>query len=523
MFSKTLDDIVTQFNTTPFLFIGSGITRRYYNLPDWESLLKIFATRINNDPFAYSSYKSKAKALNCEVGLYPQIADLIEYDFNNLWFSNPEKRNLNKYYYDMVANGASPFKAEIAMYIEDNSSIIPKYEAEIQKLHYISRKSISGVITTNYDLFLEETLDGYQEYIGQESLLFSAIQGIAEIYKIHGSIENPNSIIINKNDYTMFDKKSPYLAAKLMTIFMEYPIIFLGYSLNDSNIQKIIYAIVNCLSEKNLEKLQERFIFVEYVNGLKGVEISPHSMVIENKILYMTKICCDDFSLLYDAIGKKRAELPVKILRKLKQELYTYVISNTPTTKIKVADIDDKRIDDDELVIAIGRMSDCGLKGLSGLSANEWYRNVILNDLDFGADDLLQYAFPKLNQQNSYCIPFFKFLSKSLNKHPDVLELANKTTFDSIISKSIKDKRKLLGNYTSVNDIWDNEKDDLCKAAFLIAHLKSEQINIKDLEIILYNIFNDNRDILETKISSTLLKTNIRRLIRIYDCLKYKI
>ena len=52
---NTLEDVVSKFNTTPFLFIGSGITRRYYNLPDWESLLRIFATRINEDPFAYSS------------------------------------------------------------------------------------------------------------------------------------------------------------------------------------------------------------------------------------------------------------------------------------------------------------------------------------------------------------------------------------------------------------------------------------------------------------------------------------
>jgi len=265
MNNRTLDDVVSQFNTTPFLFIGSGITRRYYNLPDWENLLRIFATRINEDPFAYNYYESKAKTMNCSVGLFPQIAELIENDFNSLWFSKPQKRELDEYYLDMVSHGVSPFKAEIAMFIKNQSHIVQEYDVERKKLHDISKKSISGVITTNYDLFLEETLDEYKKYIGQEELLFSAIQGIAEIYKIHGSIENPNSIIINKEDYTAFDKKSPYLAAKLMTIFMEYPIIFLGYSLNDSNIQKIIRSIVNCLSLENLEKLQERFIFVDYI------------------------------------------------------------------------------------------------------------------------------------------------------------------------------------------------------------------------------------------------------------------
>ncbi|RGO80775.1 hypothetical protein DXB04_24675 [Enterocloster bolteae] len=262
---NTLEDVVSKFNTTPFLFIGSGITRRYYNLPDWESLLRIFATRINEDPFAYSSYENKARVLNSKVGLYPKIAELIESDFNNLWFSAPSKRHLNKYYLDLVSKGSSPFKAEIAMYIKENSHIVSDYESEIKNFHNLSKKSLSGVITTNYDSFLENTLDEYKAYVGQEELIFSSIQGIAEIYKIHGSVENPDSIVINSTDYNVFDEKSPYLAAKLMTIFMEYPVVFLGYSLNDSNVQKIIKSIVDCLSPENLSKLQERFIFVEYI------------------------------------------------------------------------------------------------------------------------------------------------------------------------------------------------------------------------------------------------------------------
>lgn len=519
MYSKTLEDVVARFNTTPFLFIGSGLTRRYYNLPDWESLLRIFASRINNDPFSYSYYEQKAKELNCAVGLYPQIAELIEHDFNDLWFTQPDTRRLDEHYLSMVSDGVSPFKAEIAMFIKNNSFMVPEYEAEIYKLHDISKNSISGVITTNYDLFLESTLDEYAKYIGQEELLFSTIQGVAEIYKIHGSIEKPDSIIINKIDYTIFSEKSAYLAAKLMTIFMEYPVIFLGYSLSDSNVQNIIQSIVNCLSEDNLEKLQERFIFIEYINGMTGVEISPHSIVIGGKILYMTKISCSDFNLLYDAIGKKKSELPVKLLRKFKQELYTYTLTNSPTSRLKLVGIDDNRLHDDEMVLAIGRMSDIGLKGLSGLTGNEWYRNVILGDLDFSADELLEYAFPKLIKQNTR-LPFFKFCRQAQNHYADIEELATKTNFDSIISASIKNHRTVLGNYSSVQEIWDGEKSNLQKATLLIAYLEEAQIDLDSLGNILHNIFTDNKEILET--ANTFTKTNIRRLIRIYDCLKYK-
>ena len=94
--------------------------------------------------------------------------------------------------------------------------------------------------------------------------MFSQLQGIAEIYKIHGSVQNPESIVINKADYQKFHDKGKYLAAKLMTIFMEYPIIFIGYSISDSDIQAILSDVVECLPLDKIETLQKRFIFVEY-------------------------------------------------------------------------------------------------------------------------------------------------------------------------------------------------------------------------------------------------------------------
>lgn len=379
----TIEDIVSRFNTTPFLFVGSGLTRRYFGLPDWKGLLKHFANIVNTDEFAYSLYENRAEAMGYRAGILPKVAELIQKDFDEKWFADSRIRTLDAHGLESVKEGLSPFKAEVANYIKVSSVINTVYDKEIEMLSQIAEKSISGVITTNYDSFLEEHFDGFTRYVGQNQLIFSAVQGIAEIYKIHGSVDVPESIVINEQDYVKFDSNSAYLAAKLMTIFMEYPIVFMGYSISDTNIQKIIRSIANCLDDKQLKALEDRFVFVEYKQGMIGAEVSAYTIMIDDRPLTMKKIQLEDYALLYSALQGKKAKLPVKLLRRFKQELYVYTLTNIPTASLRVAAIDDTRIADEEFVMAIGRVSDLGLRGLSGIDSNEWYRNIILDDLDF--------------------------------------------------------------------------------------------------------------------------------------------
>lgn len=259
-----IEDVVEKFNTTPFLFFGSGMTRRYYNLPDWKGLLEHFAREIRDDEFAYSIYENRASKMDTPVGLLPKVAELIQTDYDEKWFRDASIRNLEADLLMKVKRGLSSFKAEVATYIKKNSVVVDEYKTEIEMLSNLSEKNIAGVITTNYDEFIENHFLGYTKFVGQKQLIFSPIQGIAEVFKIHGSIEDPDSLIINEKDYLDFDRKSAYLAAKLMTIFIEYPIIFMGYSISDVNIQKIIKSIIDCLDMQQIKTLEDRFVFVEY-------------------------------------------------------------------------------------------------------------------------------------------------------------------------------------------------------------------------------------------------------------------
>ncbi len=515
-----IEDIVQKFDATPILFVGSGLSRRYLDLPDWKGLLEHFATIINQDDFAYSAYENKAKSLGGKAGIMPKVAELIQTDFDEKWFADSSIRTVEENVLEQIKqNGLSPFKAEIAELIKNKTVINPQYAVEINKLAQISEKSIAGVITTNYDSFLEDTFNGFTKYVGQSQLIFSAIHGIAEIYKIHGSIEKPESIIINENDYALFEQKSAYLAAKLMTIFMEYPIVFLGYSISDTNIQNIMKAIVDILDEEQISMLENRFVFIEYVPDAVGAEVSPFTIMIESKPLVMKKIVLSDFMLLYSALGKKKTKLPVKILRRFKEELYNYTITNMPTTNLRVAALDDTRVDDEELVLAIGKVSDLGLKGLKGIDGNEWYRDIVLGDLEFTADEMLQYAFPKVSKQNSGRLPIHKHLAEVTKEFKECTIFAKQLNFETIISPSIKKNRKSIGEYQSVQQIWHQEKHSLERATRLIAYLEQEQIEVTELENVLIEIFSEDVNALQN--ASSPERTNIRRLILIYDYLKW--
>ncbi|WP_259273665.1 SIR2 family protein, partial [Klebsiella pneumoniae] len=103
----------------------------------------------------------------------------------------------------------------------------------------------------------------YKVYTGQNELLFSNPQSIAEIYKIHGSAHKPKSLVLTDYDYADFNLKNPYLAAKLITIFVEHPVVFLGYSLSDKNISDLLSAISVCIGSENLHQLRNNLIFVQ--------------------------------------------------------------------------------------------------------------------------------------------------------------------------------------------------------------------------------------------------------------------
>ncbi|MCP6744893.1 SIR2 family protein, partial [Klebsiella pneumoniae] len=86
-----------------------------------------------------------------------------------------------------------------------------KYATEMELFAKASR-NIGSVITTNYDRFIE-TLIGFNPIIGNDILLSNPY---GSVYKIHGCVSHPESIVISDSDYERFKINNHLIRAQLI-------------------------------------------------------------------------------------------------------------------------------------------------------------------------------------------------------------------------------------------------------------------------------------------------------------------
>lgn len=517
-----ISTLLNNCNSNPVLFIGSGFSRRYLNLPTWEQLLQEISNRINDSEFTFRKYASLSKNESGEVDLQ-KVATLIEEDLIQKWYTDNKFEDIRNNYVDSLKNNVSPLKIEIANYINENSNFKSlNLSEELELFSQMSKKNISSIITTNYDTLLEHLVNDYKVFVGQEELIFSNLQGIAEIYKIHGCCNNPESIVIDEKDYKNFAEKGKYLAAKIMTLFMEHPVIFIGYSMSDENIRNILENISACLSRENIKKLKNRLFFVEWNPQKNTPEISESIISFDkNKQIVMTRIELNDFSIIYNAILKTNSKYPVSMLRRLKESVYNLVLTSEPTETLKVAYWnlkDDSDLDKLEFVLGVGVSSnDFSKKGYMGITAQELFLDVIFDNQNFDANYIISDTIPGLKPSNANSLPIYKYLKSCNCDIPSSLDNLIKNDFDQFLSVTIKKHRKKYSadlKDKTIREIVDIYGDD--SALYKITLIEKENIDIDDLQKFLQEYYNNHPNAFTSK-----YKSDFRRLVKIFDYLKY--
>jgi len=151
--TESLKEIVKASPTAPFLFIGSGFSRRYLGLDDWEGLLTRFGNNLKSGFVKYASESNDNLAL---------AAQNMAKEYSDYWWELPDSSHISSspnWYKHITA----PLRFDICEYLKKAPLDDKSLEDELNILTS-DKTIIDGVITTNWDLLLESLFPTYKVY-----------------------------------------------------------------------------------------------------------------------------------------------------------------------------------------------------------------------------------------------------------------------------------------------------------------------------------------------------------------------
>lgn len=351
--SETLDKIIKS-KRLPVLFIGSGISKRYLNdYPSWDQLLDNLREIIGISQSAYAAKQHEIRSQNFDITqgkLNQKMASFLQdkllqkiqeetISVDKIFTEEENKRCIN--------DGIDYFKMLVAKML----STYAINESSLEELNFLRKVSnkISMVFTTNYDLFLQqEIFKDFKVYESQDKYYFRTNNGYGELYKIHGCIKDPNGIIICERDYQKFESSLKLVSSKLLNALMDYPVIFLGYSLEDENIRKIMTDFVSSFDDTILQDIKRFIILVIYEKGEKNLIEGEKQFADDGsgKSITLTTIKTDNFIKLYEYIDQLTPTATTYELRKYKTMVADLISQSAKgNQKVFVQEIDEAKSD----------------------------------------------------------------------------------------------------------------------------------------------------------------------------------
>lgn len=129
-----------------------------------------------------------------------------------------------------------------------------------------------NIITTNYDRLFENAYGNKLNLIFSDSHTPYIDDKKVNLFKIHGDLSDPDSIIITKSDYNRFfenDTEQNTIWNIIKGIVATKSILFIGYNLEDSNVE----VIFNKIKNKTGKNGKECYFVASYISPIKSVNL----------------------------------------------------------------------------------------------------------------------------------------------------------------------------------------------------------------------------------------------------------
>lgn len=146
-----------------------------------------------------------------------------------------------------------------------------------------------------------ETISNFNPLVSNDILLTNPY---GSLYKIHGCILKPEKIVITAEDYERSKCQNELIKAQLLSLFIHNPIIFLGYGIQDENVNGILKTVFNYVGDNQemIKRIRNNFLLVEYEDSSKNVTVSDYDLKIDGITIQIKKLKTDNYSSLYRAL-----------------------------------------------------------------------------------------------------------------------------------------------------------------------------------------------------------------------------
>ncbi|MGO6854438.1 SIR2 family protein [Rhizobium beringeri] len=324
-------DLLLEFECQPILFIGSGISRRYFGAPNWPELLKTMFGKLPAGADAYEYNRQKYDDDMVEVGTV-----LSELAFEWAW--KDARDQFPPEYFSSKVNKDVFLKHLVCEHIASGTPKLSEITDDhlAKEIDAFADIKPHAIITTNYDMFLEQVFDGYEPISGQTILRYNT-NSFGEIFHIHGDVTNPKSIVLTKADYEEWTEKKKYVSAKLLTYFAEHPVFILGYGLGDPNVKSILRDIGELVAD------EDGLIPNVYQVVWRADQIEKHPpdqavFAVDGKEFRIRAIHTNDFNWVFEALKSQSAlkSINPKLVRALAARTMKLVRHDIPSGAVEV-------------------------------------------------------------------------------------------------------------------------------------------------------------------------------------------
>ena len=238
----------------------------------------------------------------------------------------------------------------------------------------------------------------------------------------------------------------------------------------------------------------------------------------------MKNVSLHDYTPLYKAILQNKAKYDVKVLRRIKSQLYELIQQNKPTEKLYVAtnlEDDQEQVD---FVVGVGVYGKFGKVGYRGIKTEELFLYALgRSELQYDNVMLLKEAVPSLYRGRSH-LPVCQYVATCSEKDclNEKVRASVKGGFADFLSLGEKQRIKTNGHYKVSGTILEHyEKHGLTKTLSNIPLIAPAEIDHDDLLSFINKALDDDPVLLAVDGSGHPSRSQFKKCISIWDWLKF--